>query len=544
MRVILLQNADENEKRYITWITSMYSGMIYFSGPIASFIVYKYGCRVTVIIGASLEVIGFILCFFVRDIRLYIISYSVLAGIGSGLTYTAILVLVSFNFDRYLSLATGIAVSGQGAGLIVMPIVCNFIYEKYELQPSFLIIAGVSLQKWVLGALMRPSSFELDQLSKSRNSKKVNGEMHATKEKEFAIKKSFKTETKNNDGEKVFCPGIISDVELLKEESNHKQFSAIFTSEFEVKVKTRTKFVDVISGQDNMSYNFDEVENTKQRYGVGNTLNTESKKENNISHLTGDGIKKPGYSNISENFLSENKMADMSVKFPHDDETKNNSSVKMAANVDEVENKTRASISYGSKQNPYLMVLKNRKFIFFLLGFLLYTVPEEIIYMLYPKYVSVNGASQSEMSNLLSIIGIFSTTSRLLMGVIANSKIVDIYILYTMPFVLLGVATLLLPYYVHAFVGRVFYAVAFGLYNTGVNSLLNEIISKITGKDNIPAAFGYILLLRGTSGVFAPPLADAIQTYAENPDASFIFAGSVYTMCLLMIVLLSWDSEI
>ena len=92
-------------------------------------------------------------------------------GFGSGISYASTVVLLNYNFERYLSLASGIAVSGQGSGLIVMPIFVNFLFKKYGLQGTFLLLGGVTLQKIIFGALMRPSSVELDQISKFRKSR-------------------------------------------------------------------------------------------------------------------------------------------------------------------------------------------------------------------------------------------------------------------------------------------------------------------------------------------------------------------------------------
>lgn len=175
--------------------------------------------------------------------------------------------------------------------------------------------------------------------------------------------------------------------------------------------------------------------------------------------------------------------------------------------VDSLDNTEKASRYDDTNRNPYLKVLKICKFRFFLCGIIFYSFQEHMLFMMFPNYFVDNGSSRSEVSYLLSIFGISSTIMRVLVGILANSQIVDIYVLFLAPFGILGVATLLLPFYVQTFTGRVSYVILFGLYNCSVYSLLNQIIFRITGIDNSTAAFGFVVLINGTTGICAPPLA-------------------------------------
>ncbi|CAE1295700.1 unnamed protein product [Acanthosepion pharaonis] len=66
IRQTLLQNVENGDFQYINWICSVYSGFYNLLGPLSSVFVYKMGCRKTVLIGGTIETLGFTSSFFRR----------------------------------------------------------------------------------------------------------------------------------------------------------------------------------------------------------------------------------------------------------------------------------------------------------------------------------------------------------------------------------------------------------------------------------------------------------------------------------------------
>lgn len=589
IRYTLLQNADANETRYITWITSIYAGMVNAVAPIASLFVYKYGCRTSVIVGGTFETLGFVISYFARDKWVYFISYSFMSGLGSGLTFITALVILNFNFERYLSVASGISCSGQGIGLTFMPIITNFLFEKYGLQGTFLLLGGITLQKWIFGALMRPSAVELEQISKFGKTKTITNSKclkSLPKSAEFEDQVSVGADKENAQIQEEFRQSCISDIlpnehEIEEEWKSGQSFIVSVVLEDEAEAKDWS--VHVISGEENMAYDFNESDNVsseilddKKTVDIDRQIDIKDSNfaaaENKTSDSSNNtGNPSPEYnrtenkmaalSTSDENEATENKIAaqnnapgkiatftdDITVENETNENQVNveNASDNMADGFDEIDKafSSQTSSSNSTNDNLYLKVLKIRKFRFFLVSIIFFSIPEQIIYIIFPNYFVDNGSNQFEVSYLLSILGISTTVSLFLMGNLANSQIVDIYVLFSMPFGILGVATLLLPFYVQTFTGRVFYVILFGLYNCSVYSLLNQIIIRITGIDNSTAAFGFVIFTKAVAGIFGPPLADAIAASAQDSNVCFFSSGCMYIICMLSMTLLNGGSE-
>ena len=172
----------------------------------------------------------------------------------------------------------------------------------------------------------------------------------------------------------------------------------------------------------------------------------------------------------------------------------------------QAKNLAKVSKGLNIKLHPYIDVLKNSDFLLLLFSILCFTVPETLVYLVIPTYFMSKGSTVSEISHLFTILGIFSTLTRPLMGFLANSKIVHIKILVSAPFGILGILTFILPLISHVFAGRICLIISFALYNCSIYSLLNPILVLICGVDNLSASFGFLMLVKGIGTVLGPPI--------------------------------------
>lgn len=86
------------------------------TGPVSSAFVNRYGCRPVTIAGAFLGGICLIISCFAQNVFTLFITIGFGAGLGFGLIYLPAIVSVTIYFEKYRSLATGIAVCGSGFG--------------------------------------------------------------------------------------------------------------------------------------------------------------------------------------------------------------------------------------------------------------------------------------------------------------------------------------------------------------------------------------------------------------------------------------------
>lgn len=98
------------------------------------------------------------------------------AGLGFGLIYLPAIVSVTCYFEKYRSLATGIAVCGSGLGTFIFAPLTEFFVDEYGWRGALLLISSLVLQCTTFGALFRP----VEQYHKPRRKKPKNEPKHLT----------------------------------------------------------------------------------------------------------------------------------------------------------------------------------------------------------------------------------------------------------------------------------------------------------------------------------------------------------------------------
>lgn len=137
------------------WIGSLFMAMPLLSGPIASFLTDRYGCRKVTIVGSILACLGFVLSAFSTSMEMLFLTFGILAGFGLSLCYVAAVVIVAYYFDKRRSFATGLSVCGSGIGTFIFAPLTQYLIEAYGWRGTTLILAGFFLNMTVCGMLMR-----------------------------------------------------------------------------------------------------------------------------------------------------------------------------------------------------------------------------------------------------------------------------------------------------------------------------------------------------------------------------------------------------
>lgn len=145
-------------------IGSLFMAMPLLSGPVASFLTDRFGCRCVTIAGALMASAGFIASAFTNSLEMLFITFGVIAGFGLSLCYVAAVVIVAYYFDSKRSLATGLSVCGSGIGTFVFAPLTQILLVEYGWRGTVLILAGLLLNLCVCGALMK----DLEWTSRTR----------------------------------------------------------------------------------------------------------------------------------------------------------------------------------------------------------------------------------------------------------------------------------------------------------------------------------------------------------------------------------------
>lgn len=149
-----------DSKGKTAWISSIFMAVPLLSGPIASYLTDRYGCRKVTIFGSITASIGFLLSAVSNSMEMLFITFGVIAGFGLSLCYVAAVVIVAYYFDKKRSFATGISVCGSGIGTFLFPPLIQYLIDTQGWRSCTIWLSGILLNMCVCGALMRVSCLQ------------------------------------------------------------------------------------------------------------------------------------------------------------------------------------------------------------------------------------------------------------------------------------------------------------------------------------------------------------------------------------------------
>ena len=89
------------------WVGSLFVSIPLITGPIASAVTNRYGCRVTTIAGSIIATIGFVTSSQVHSIEMLCFTFGIIAGFGLSMVYVPAVVIVAYYFEKKRAFATG-----------------------------------------------------------------------------------------------------------------------------------------------------------------------------------------------------------------------------------------------------------------------------------------------------------------------------------------------------------------------------------------------------------------------------------------------------
>ncbi len=146
----------KESKGKTAWVGSLFVSVPLITGPIASAITNRYGCRKTTIVGGVVAAAGFVLSLFADSIEHLCFTFGIIAGFGLSLVYVPAVVIVAYYFEKRRAFATGVAVAGSGIGTFVFAPLTEYLMEQYSWKGAVLIIGGIMLNICACGAVFRP----------------------------------------------------------------------------------------------------------------------------------------------------------------------------------------------------------------------------------------------------------------------------------------------------------------------------------------------------------------------------------------------------
>ncbi|PVU93123.1 hypothetical protein BB559_003435, partial [Furculomyces boomerangus] len=133
----------------ISWIGTIATAMMLFSGIFASRLAISIGFRNTCWIGGVLGFVGLFAASFCSSVGALIATQGVIFGIGIGFVYSTAISVVSMWFEKYRGAALGIITAGSGIGGIVMSRIITAILNnlgfRWALRITSFMFVGIIL---------------------------------------------------------------------------------------------------------------------------------------------------------------------------------------------------------------------------------------------------------------------------------------------------------------------------------------------------------------------------------------------------------------
>ncbi|KAK3105257.1 hypothetical protein FSP39_020970 [Pinctada imbricata] len=158
-----------------------------------------------------------------------------------------------------------------------------------------------------------------------------------------------------------------------------------------------------------------------------------------------------------------------------------------------------------------MFLFSDISFMFVVVSMTFFSLGVYLMYVHFSKLVITKGTSETDAAYLLSLAGICSGISRLLIGFSSNAENINELMLFSGCFSLLGIAGLLLPLYVGSYVGQAFFAVMLGMYSGCCYPLLNTINVKLVGIEHLALAYGIEMFGAGIGSLIGPPISGLLE---------------------------------
>ncbi|KZC12316.1 Monocarboxylate transporter 12 [Dufourea novaeangliae] len=221
-------------------ITGILDAIVNFSGLLIGPLLKRFSYRKVAFFGSLLSCIGLILTSFANSIMHIICTYSILGGLGTGLSLASSFVALNTFFDKKRGQAVGFSMAGTTLAMMLVPQFIHVLLDAYGFRGAMLIIGGWALHSVVGACLLRPL--------KTDNTKVTEKNPNKTTEIESLLQKDSNGVAKKI-GNATLCS---KDNELMKDEAKKQQNDSSFLGKimetFDLDLLKNGVYVNVIIG--------------------------------------------------------------------------------------------------------------------------------------------------------------------------------------------------------------------------------------------------------------------------------------------------------
>ncbi|KAL3217246.1 hypothetical protein MRX96_006144 [Rhipicephalus microplus] len=505
----------EQSKGKTAWVGSLYLSMPLLTGPIASSLTDRYGCRRVCIVGSLLAAGGFVASYIGTSLEFLFLTFSV-SGFGLALCYVTSIVSVAYYFERRRSLATGLAVCGTGIGTFVFAPLTIRLLETFAWQGTLLILAGFFLNMVISGALMRDLDLfgddeedeNVEDTHEKRTLPSAGGATRGFAARSFSFRHTSQTSVYPN------IWNTIDPSSTIKSMPPNFVLPASKSSAAAGPAAVGGRDVPNGWGERRLQQRADSACLRNMRLQRGS--------------LTYRGA----MLNIRRYRLRASSCPDIY----------RNSMLTISG-----EDKTCQWLSDLKEvlldSMDVRLFLNGRYTLLCISNFLLNACVDNP-YMYLPDSAIQLGVDKDRASFLISFIGILNTFGVVIVGYLGDKSWLEPTLLYSLLTAISGAAIAVLPM-VSSYTALSLLSSVYGFAISANYTLVPIILVNLISLDNFTGAYGLLLLIQGVAGLMGPPIAGWLCDTTGAYDATFYFSGlSILASGVLMLpVASSWRCQ-
>jgi len=574
------QDEFESSSAVTAGVVSMFHAVPLMTGPIATWLTDRYGCRAVTIVGAILAAAGFLAAAFSHHIALLYLFFGVVAGFGLSLCYVASIIIVAYYFDRRRSFATGISVCGSGVGTFIFAPFTQWLMDTYGgWREACIILAGIFLNMVVCGMMFKELPFnKKKKMSRAGSTKSITSQMPEIEELRLALESGDVSQMIHQDKTEqvlasslITIPTYIKDASKLPEDvltmiaQNRKTYDYIVDNFPESLIAQSISELKEEEFKENDEKVKQEPESTglKLKKRMSSILKGQKpilkKKEHETEMET--ETEKPLMEEAFVSFLGANKghhsITDDRVQRMQKLRNRRQSMIYGRSCHSTI---TRHQIKASSCPDIYkntvvddppddegcaaeltnccsLTYLSIPFIIFCFSNFLLYFW-YDVPYVYTIEYAeNILHVPNSDSAQILSMIGVLNTVGEVLVGWLSDQPWMSSITLYAMCMCVCGVVTAIIPF-VKTNSTVLILSAFYGFFISANYSLTSPILVDIVSIEQFSSAYGFLLACQGIGNLVGPPFAGWLYDYSQQWYLTFGLAGVFIAISGVMLVVL------
>ncbi|KAL6941919.1 hypothetical protein ACO0QE_003081 [Hanseniaspora vineae] len=161
----------------ISWIFSIYTFMLFFSGIFCGCFFDRNGCSYINYVGSAFSIVGLYTLAVSTEVWHFVLSFSLCYGLGSGILLTSLISAASTWFKKRSNTAQGLISLGGSFGGIVFPVMLRRLYSEIGFANAIRVLASILSLFLILSCILTKENSNVVDYVENRSRRETKKEV-------------------------------------------------------------------------------------------------------------------------------------------------------------------------------------------------------------------------------------------------------------------------------------------------------------------------------------------------------------------------------